>query len=459
MHWQDHTIVFAQAGREILAVADTGGAPEVWVTAGPQEMVSSPFLLPGGDVLLYSRAKADASWDKADIMVWSRKAGPPKVLLSGGSSARWVPTGHIVYALDGNLLAAPFDIQKLQAGSPVPVVEGTASSGSLSNGPSNFDFSQSGTLIYVPALPGILSQEGLRMLVLADRAGKITSLPNVRPGAYAYPRVSSDGKWAAVEMLNDASIQILDLFGRNQPRRLTLEGNNSSPIWSPDGRRIAYRSSRDGKIGVMVQNADGSGTADWLATSTSRLYTYPFSWFQEKVVFAAGEDGDPGLSTVTVSGEKKIEVFENAPRIQMNASFSPDGSWIAYQSFEAAGASQIFVRQFPKGDKHQITSGKGSYSAPVWSPHGNELFFYSVEAQRLMSVRIQTQPSFSVVGEPAAIPIERTFQQGSSLRTFDIMPDGKNLLLLQPADAGSRSTQEVRVILNWFEELKERVVQ
>jgi serine/threonine-protein kinase len=457
MHWQDHTIVFAQAGREILAVPDNGGTPEVWVKAEPNEVVSSPFLLPGGDILLYSRMKAESTWDKADIMVWSRKAGPPKVLLSGGSGARWAPTGHIVYVLRGDVLAAPFDTQTLQAGSPVVVVENTATGVPFSSGPAHFDFSQNGTFIYVPGLPGILDQNVLRTPVLVDRSGRTTPIPNLRPGAYAYPRVSSDGKWAVVDMLDDGSIQILDLSGRVQPRRLTLVGSNTSPIWSPDNQRIAYRSSREGKIGIMMQNVNGSGAAEWLMESPSRLYTYPFAWSGDQIMFLAGE-ADTGLSTLSTV-DNKVEVFDNAPNFQANASFSRDGRWVAYQSLEGGnGYIHIYVRQFPKGDKFQITSGKTSYIAPVWSPLGDELFYYNVESRRVQFARIQTQPNFTVIGEPKVLPLDRLFQESTSLRAYDIMPDGKTLLMMQPATPSEpRSPAQLHVILNWFEELKEKV--
>jgi dipeptidyl aminopeptidase/acylaminoacyl peptidase len=163
--------------------------------------------------------------------------------------------------------------------------------------------------------------------------------------------------------------------------------------------------------------------------------------------------------TIALTGERKIETFADQPGSnQYDAAFSPDGRWVAYVSNEGQGGiNRVYVQQFPAGAKYQISRERSE--APVWSPDGKELVYYQVEAAKLVAVRIQMQPSFSF-GDPIPLPIERMIQTRATPRQYDITPDGKRFLVLLPAPQSgteSRATQQIHVVLNWFEELKQRV--
>ncbi len=215
--------------------------------------------LPGGKSVLFTttRATGASRWDEAEIVVQSPATGERKVLWTGGSDARYAPTGHIVYALDDDLFAIPFDLAGLEvAGGPVPLVEGMRRAGNATAS-ANYGFSERGSLVYVTGggAAGVLG-----VLVLADRSGVVSAL-DVPPADYRSPRVSPDGENVVVATQEDDgdTIWVYALSGESAIRRLTHEGNNAQPIWMPDSERVTFASQRDGTAGIYWTLADGSG--------------------------------------------------------------------------------------------------------------------------------------------------------------------------------------------------------
>jgi eukaryotic-like serine/threonine-protein kinase len=452
--WDGDTIVFnAGASRGIFGVSANGGTPELLVKVESNEIVNSPQILPGGKAVLFTVGASGAGEDKLDIVAYSRETGQRKILIRGADNGRYSPTGHIIYSVGVNLLAVPFDVQRLQVtGGPVPVVEGVLKPGS------NFGLSEEGTLVYVPTSSASTASQ--RALALAGRNGKITPL-RIPPGSYEYPSLSRDGTQLAVQTSDDiGTIWIYNLSGSSSLRRLTFEGINLFPIWSPDGRQVAFESRREGMAGIFLQRSDGTGVPERLTTELSAERHRPESWSPDGKTLAfsvAKNASDSGVSTITVA-ERKSELFVDLPASnQFHAAFSPDSRWLAYVSDES-GKRQVYVQPFPRtGAKYQV-SREGA-DAPVWSPDGKELFYYQIDAARLVAVRVDTQPTFSF-GDPVPLPVERMIQGVATARRYDIMPDGQRFLVILPeAPSGNqpRRTQQINVVLNWFEELKARV--
>jgi serine/threonine-protein kinase len=463
--WDGDSIIFGQGANGILVVAANGGKPEVWARPESGEVASSPQILPGGNAALFTVTKAGNAdrWDKANIVVQSRNSGERKVVIQGGGAARYVPTGHIVYALGTNLLALPFDVKRLEVtGGPIPIVEGIARAlnPETNTAAAHVDFSTDGTLAYIPS-SSLTTGIGQRVLILTDRGGKNEAL-GLPAGVYDYPRFSPDGKQLAVQTNDDSggAISIYDLSGKSSLRRLTFQGNSRGSVWSRDGRRVAFGSSQQGKPGIFWQAADGTGVAERLTTAAAGEDVHlPTSWSPDgnTLVFEIPKNGDWGLWALSAKGERKAEPLVDLPgSLQRNAEFSPDGRWFAYLSNEAK-SEQVYVQPFPPtGAKYQIS--REHSHAPVWSPNGKELFYYDVDARKLVAVTIQTQPSFSF-GVPVPLPFEGMLQQGFE-RQYDVSPDGKRFLVLLPAtpdERESRPTQQINIVLNWFEELKQRV--
>ncbi len=283
MSWDKDAILVGQGNRGILRVSANGGKPEVIVHVKSDEAAHGPQMLPDGQTMLFTLATGSTSerWDKARIVVQSLKSGERKVLLEGGSDARYLSTGHIVYALGGVLFALPFDLERLAVtGGPVPVVEGVrrASIGGANTGTAQFSVSNTGSLAYVPG-PASASSTSLMDLALVDRQGHVEPL-KLPPGPFEFPRLSPDGKRIAfgTDDGKEAAVWIYELSGTGAPRRLTFGGRNRWPVWSADGQRVAFVSDREGDAAIFWQRADGTGAVERLTKPEQGSSHVPLAW-------------------------------------------------------------------------------------------------------------------------------------------------------------------------------------
>ena len=209
----DNTILYGQsdegAGKGaagIWRVSSEGGKPEHVVKVEASQIADSPRLLPGGRAILFTLLARRGEWDTAQIVVQSLDSGKRDVVVERGADARYVPTGHLVYALDGTLLAVPFDVTRLAVtGDAVPLVEDVAQV----NVTAHFAISSQGALVYVPrdAMGGLQRQ---RTLVWVDRQGREVPIKGVPPRTYFYPRLSPDGTRVALDV-RDQEARHLDL--------------------------------------------------------------------------------------------------------------------------------------------------------------------------------------------------------------------------------------------------------
>jgi len=465
--WGVDGIVFGQGSKGIMRVSPNGGQPERLVSVKDGEVAHGPHVLPGGQAMLFTLATGTGAdrWDKAQVVVQSLKSGERKTLVNGGFDARYVPTGHIVYAVGGTLFALPFDAQRLEvAGGPVPIVEGVQRlTGGTIAGSVQFSFSDTGSLVYIPGPAGTFGAG--RALVLADRKGssEILKLP---PGAYEHPRISPDGKRVAFDTDDgkEAIVWIYDLAGTSSMRRLTFGQKNRFPIWSGDGQRIAFQSDREGDLGIFWQRADGTGTAERLTKPEQGTSHVPESWSPDgkRFLFAATKGSSISLWAFSLEDRKATPFGDVQSRNPINAVFSPDGRWVAYYSNET-GRDAIYVQPFPAtGAKYQIPKRDPTQNDhhPVWSSDGKELFYIPMPGA-LAAISVTTRPDFSF-GNP--VPVPRKFTTGGSaqtdIRNYDLTPDGKILGLIDTSEliqSGNPGAPEFRVVLNWFEELKARV--
>jgi len=455
------TILFGQP-EGIMRVSANGGTPELVIPTEAGERVHGPQMLPGGEWVLFTLTRASGStrWDEAQIVVQSLEPGERMILWEGGSDARYVPTGHLIYALEEVLFALPFDLASLEvSGGPVPVVEGVQRAqvppSRNTTASANYGFSDRGTLIYVPGS----ASSGRSILALADRNGTVEPL-DVPPIAYVSPRLSPDGSRLVVEATSDgrSDIWIYDLAGDTQIRRLTLEGNNIRPVWTPDGERVTFASDREETPGIYWQLADGSGVPERLTTAEEGTAHWPEAWSPdgETLSFTVVSGSEAAVWTLSRDSGTKPEVFVDEPvSIQRGPAFSPDGKWLAYHSNES-GNTEVYVQPFPKtGAKHRITQQGGAQ--PLWSPDGNELFYTSFPLLR--GIEITTDPAFAF-GNEQVLGMQGFLYPGGGIRPYDITPDGQRFLMIFPqseTDSTESSAQRINVVLNWFEELKERV--
>ena len=334
-NWEGDRIVFAQGPKGIFEVAATGGTPKQLAKVSDDEVAESPEFLPGGNAIIFTIAKSTGTdrFDSARIVVHSLDTNTRKTLITGGSAARYAPTGHIVYALSSALFAVPFDLGKLSVtGGPVPIVESVMRAGTTTDA-ANFAFSKNGSLVYVPNRAG----EGIRNLAVVDRATGVPRVLPLPPGSYDHPRISPDGKKLVVQTEDQGgTISVYDLSGTTSIRRLTFEGGNSNPIWSPDNVHVTYQSTKEGKSGIYWQLADGTGVPTRLTTMADGDFQHrPRSWLNDgkTLIYSVLHNGEWGIWTIQPSGNQKPEVLEDLPNsIQGQPALSPNGHWLAYSS-------------------------------------------------------------------------------------------------------------------------------
>src|SRR6185436_19480926 len=195
----------------------------------------------------------------------SMKTAERKTIVSGGSDARYLATGHLVYAVGGVVFGRGFDPVRLEPlGDPVPVIEGVARSDPSVTGVAQFSSAENGTLIYVsgPVSPSMIRRD----VVLMDRQSLAVQSVKLPPAVYEYPKVSPVGRRLAVgtDDGNEAIIWVYDLSGASARRRSTFGGRNQFPIWSPDGQRISFTSDREGDLALSRQHANGAGPPERL---------------------------------------------------------------------------------------------------------------------------------------------------------------------------------------------------
>jgi eukaryotic-like serine/threonine-protein kinase len=461
--WRSDGIVFGQGRGGIMRVSPNGGKPEQLVTVNEGELAHGPQILPGNQHVLFTLAASVAAvdrWDKARIVVQSLTTKEQKTIIEGGSDARYLPTGHLVYALSGSLYAIPFDVKRLAVeGGAVPIVEGVRRAPSATTGAAQAATSNSGSLVYIPGPATVTSAQV--ELALADRKGTVEKL-KLPSGPYATPRVSPNGREIAF-VTNDGKedfIAVAALSGDSTIRRLTYGGNNRHPVWSADGRYIAYQSDRDGDQAIFWQPADNTGQPERLTKPEPNTTHIPEAWSPAVNVLAFSALKAPEFSLWVLNlPEKKATPFGGVSSTsQIGAVFSRDGRWLAYSS-NATGSNRAYVQPFPAtGAKYQVygKEGEGAHHL-LWSRDSKELI-YNPRPQALEAVSVTTQPIPSF-GPPVLVP--RPFQTGppNTRRPFDMLPDGRFVALITPGqtDAGANSVIEVRVVLNWFEELKARV--
>jgi Tol biopolymer transport system component len=454
MTWDHDQILFGQCGKGIMRVSANGGTPEIVASVNSDQRAHGPQVLPGGEWVLFTFAKGTRldDWDTAQIVVQSLKSGERKTLLTGGSDARYLPTGHIVYALGGVVFAIRFDLSRLTViGGPVPVIEGVTRAVNAT-GTGQFGVAENGTLVFVP---GPATTSGAQQdVAFRDRQGNMQPL-KLPPAPYEHPRVSPDGTRLAIgtDDAKDAIVWIYDLSGTSSRRQLTFAGRSGYPIWSADGQRVTFSSNRDGDFALFSQRADGAGPAERLTKPEPGTAHVPQAW---------SPDGTTLLYTVVKGTKASLWRLSSANKQvapyggieadrSISAAFSRDGRWLAY------GNIGVFVEPFPAtGAKYRVVDGS---SHPFWSPDGTELF--SLPRDRLAAVTITTKSGFAF-SPPVESPLGAFLNRGpASERNMDIMPDGRRFIGVVPADltpaGGALTSPRIHVVEHWFEELEARL--
>jgi serine/threonine protein kinase/Tol biopolymer transport system component len=414
-----------------------------------------PQVLPGSRSALFTAYQFGADSEEANIEVLSFETGERKKL-ERGYFGRYLPSGHLVFVRQNTLFAAPFDLRHLVlTAAPKPILEDV--SGPAYSGARNFDFSQSGTFVY---LSGTVGSNYVISLLDSIAAG----LQPLHSGAgqYYQPRFSPDGKRLAFTVATGHGMEIWvqDLERGTASRRSLLPGRNWWPLWTPDGTGIVFSSGNGSRQDMYWVRADGSGEAQPLADDKLQGTPRSFSPDGPVLAFDKANETSSGKEIWTAPLEGGSEHphlgaatrFVDAATPVAAAQFSPDGRWLAYVSAEL-GTTDVFVRPFPgPGGRWQISTGGGRF--PIWSRNGRDLFFLGLD-QRIRAVSYKCAGGSFSPGTPRLWSKVQVADLGVN-SSYDLAPDGRRFaVILRAEDAGeAKPIPQLTVVVNFFDELR-----
>ncbi len=439
---RDGTIVFAPSFLgSLVRIAATGGrvSPATALDSIRKEQTHRwPSFLPDGRHYLYYASRGSGE-EPGEIFVGSLDKEPPKHVVESSSLAIFAAPGYLLFARGKTLLAQPFDLDRLElTGRPVAIADPLSSSGSMS-GLRTFSVSSSGVLAYHA---GSTSET---QLVWLDRAGRELGVLGPPAGHYA-PRLSPDGTRLAEGRLGpdstNSDIWVMDL-ARGIASRFTFDpADDNLPVWSPDGKRLFFASSRDGVLQLYQALSDRPGSEEPLLRSGALASPDDVSPDGQFLIYETiGPKMWIDLWLLPLSGDRKPKPFVVTPFGEWGAQFSPDGRWVAYASNES-GRSEIFVQAFPgPGGKSQVSTEGGTM--PRWRRDGRELFYLGADG-RLMAAEVRPGASFDP-GPPTAL-FKVSLREGPD-RQYEVTPDGARVLVNRVSKEAAPTP--MTVVLDW----------
>jgi eukaryotic-like serine/threonine-protein kinase len=431
---QDGIIVFAPGiTGPLYRVAAAGGSPEAVtkVLPGSSESHHWPFFLPDGKHFLYFVNWSGPSGAQQNgLYVASLDSDTPKRISSEITGNALFASGYLLYIRDRTVMAQPFDTSRLQTtGTPLPLTQQEVEK-FFEFWQSDFSVSQDGKLLFQSA------GDAPSRLVWYDSAGK--ELGQFPETGYEGPQFSPDGRSLAVfsddEHNGKHFIRVYDLQ-RGVSTRLTDGGNEGFPVWSPDGKSIAYR---DASLNIQEVPADASGPP---RPVVSGINVIPCDWSADgHLIYMSLARGDPfpGLYVYSPIEQKSAQIVKFGAEPQ----FSPDGKWIAY-----VGLDQIFVQPFPGSGAHVQISNVPESSQPRWSRDGRKIFFLQPD-RKLMVVAFD--PAEHSASPPQVFAQTRVAVTMFGWFQYGVSPDGRLLVNSLPANNSSPLT----LLSNWTAELK-----
>jgi Tol biopolymer transport system component len=437
-------ILFDGAGADpILRVSASGGiaTPQVKPDSSTRTtQVGWPEWLPDGEHFLYLsilpqptlRVGALHSTKFVDL-------GPCE------SQVQYVAPGHVLYSRGGSLVLQRFDTRALKlVGEPIPVAEQVDASGV---GGSDFRASANGVLVYSTRT----NDSG--ELVELDRSGQRQRQLTCPPAAWM-PSLSPDGRRVAVRVV-DPQNRTRDIWlvdrERNLATRFTFDkGNENYPVWSPDGKRVAYWSDAIGAAGIVAKQLTGSGESELLTPMTNEVVLKDWARDGSAIFYEVGNVSGLDIWVLPLSGDRKPHPFLNGTFDEFDPRLSPDGRYLAYVSNES-GRDEVYVQTYPdRSDKWQVSTHGGS--DPHWTAGGHEIDYLSLD-QHMMAVAIRSSPSFDP-GTPQSLFATKVLFPGNQRAHYDVSADGRSFVMF--VQTLQQALPTTTVVVNWTSEIAKR---
>ena len=437
----DDTILFALSDGTLHRARANGGAAKE-VVSFPRDSVHrfalGPLKFPS---FLHGDDRALISTDSG-VGVLTLASGDIRIV-SKGRQGRYLSPGYLLFDdNEGRIRVVHFDADRSEVtGTSVPVFEAFRGPG---GGAGYFVVSQTGTLVY---MPGGFQRE----LVRVDRYGRETPI-NVEPRGYRFPAVSPDGKRIAVTVdPRPSAIWLIDPARAQAVPLTTGPVHSIFPIWSSDGTRIAFMRYPYNRptITWMLAQPGAERHVAFRSTEAKRWLDFSAStWTRDDILIGTLNNDRPNQVGGDIArsrvGDSTTTTLIATPGDDREVSLSPDGNWLAFTS-DISGANEVYVRRYTEGGASVLVSARGGVE-PHWSADGRELFYRS--GTRLMAAAVRTRPDFAVNGAPQLLfsgPFD--FSQGSN---WSPSPDGTFIMVKADPTTG----RQLRVVFNWFEELK-----
>ena len=443
--WNADGLIVFGSKKGLQRVLAVGGQPSpIDVSADlAKQSPREPFFLPDSKHFLFLAGAGKGS-DSA-IYAGSLDSTSATRLVAAQSNAFYAPPmgsskGYLLFHREGTLYAQPFDAGGLKlSGEPIRLADGIPFS---DIGAAAFAASQNRVLIYrndpqrqaagggaAVATNNVISDRPLRWV---PRAGTGEQL--APPGGWDGIDLSPDGKRAAVHRHDPdgGDVWIFDA-GQSTPSKFTFDAaqDNASPVWSPDGARIAYSSMRNGKRGLYVKMADNSRAEELIVESEATVM--PMSWSGSRLVYWTSDAKTAGDIWSVDTSEKKPSAIIQTPADERNPQTSPDGKWIAYSSNET-GRSEVYIKSFPEGPaKIQVSVNGGLY--PRWRHDGKELYFMDIVSMGSMLASEIHVNGGTVQRDAPRVLFQTYFVSGTHSRgqtnPFAVSNDGQRFLIPQ----------------------------
>lgn len=441
----DDTIILTpSAGLGLFRVSAAGGEPQVLTTTDRKKGEYGhrwPEILPGGKAVIFT-LWTPGGFDGARIVALSLETGERRTLVDGGTYARYVSSGHLLFARSQGLFAVPFDLHRLEVtGPPIAVLKDVSMN--PTSGAAQFSVG-GGSLAYVPGEWKL----GDRTLVWVDRKGEAQPVP-APPRAYMYPRLSPDGHRVVVGIEGpERGVSLYDLAS-GASKWLTTSVLLPFPLWTPDGKHVTFATLPGAGPNIYWVSADDPGAPQRLTTGENPQMSN--SWSPDGRMLAFTESGlttGADIWVMGIDGTREARPFLQTPANEGGAMFSPDGHWLAYESDES-GHEEIYVRPFPgPGEKTQISTAGGTQ--PMWARDGRELFYRN--GDKMMAVTIETRPTFSAA-RPTLL-FEAHYEAGSNpfFANYDVSADGQRFLMIRASEQPT-TTAAIKIQRHWEGEL------
>ena len=441
---RDGLILFAPGPSGALYRVSAAGGEAAPLTTLDQTHGNShrwPQFLPDGRHFLYLSRQ-----EKSGIYVGSLDSKETRRILDSEVNAVYAPPGYLVFVKASTLMAQPFDAGKLELTGESFVVAEEVGLDTASRR-SAFTTSENGVLVYQR---GEMADS---QLAWHDRAGKQINTVGP-PGNYWSIWLSPDESRVAVERVEKGNMDIwLIDIARNTPTRFTVDpAFDRTPIWSPDGTRIVFSSTRNGLPDLFVKPASGSSNEELLLSTGS--VKFPTDWSSDGKLILYTELNAKSRADIWIlplEGDRTPQPFLQDDFNKWSAKFSPNVKWVAYSSDES-GQEQVYVRPFPgPGGEYQVSTTGGS--RPTWRHDGKELFYVTPD-RKLMSVEVTAGATFEAL---AAKPLFDTHIKGIASRVivsrhgYAVSGDGLRFLI---NDLTETSASPITVVLNWTADLK-----